>query len=153
LGLLDDHPRLVVVRTMSKAFAFAGARVGYLAAAPEIVTAVQVVRLPYHLSAVTQAVARVALAHAHELLAKVEAIRIDRDEIARWLRDRGLTVPDSDANFVLMGRFADRHAVWQGLLDRGVLVRETGPEGFLRVTVGTPEEMAAFRNAVMEVLT
>jgi histidinol-phosphate aminotransferase len=153
LGLLDDHPRLVVVRTMSKAFAFAGARVGYLAAAPEIVTAVQVVRLPYHLSAVTQAVARVALAHAHELLAKVEAIRIDRDEIARWLRDRGLTVPDSDANFVLMGRFADRHAVWQGLLDRGVLVRETGPEGFLRVTVGTPEEMAAFRNAVVEVLT
>jgi histidinol-phosphate aminotransferase len=95
----------------------------------------------------------VALAHAHELLAKVEAIRIDRDEIARWLRDRGLTVPDSDANFVLMGRFADRHAVWQGLLDRGVLVRETGPEGFLRVTVGTPEEMAAFRNAVVEVLT
>jgi histidinol-phosphate aminotransferase len=153
LDLLDDHPRLVVVRTMSKAFAFAGARVGYLAAAPEIVTAVQVVRLPYHLSAVTQAVARVALAHAHELLAKVEAIRIDRDEIARWLRDRGLTVPDSDANFVLVGRFADRHAVWQGLLDRGVLVRETGPEGFLRVTVGTPEEMAAFRNAVVEVLT
>jgi histidinol-phosphate aminotransferase len=153
LSLLDDHPRLVVVRTMSKAFAFAGARVGYLAAAPEIVSAVQVVRLPYHLSAVTQAVARVALAHAHELLAKVEAIRIDRDEIARWLRDQGLTVPESDANFVLMGRFADRHAVWQGLLDRGVLVRETGPEGFLRVTVGTPEEMAAFRNAVVEVLT
>jgi histidinol-phosphate aminotransferase len=153
LSLLDDHPRLVVVRTMSKAFAFAGARVGYLAAAPEIVSAVQVVRLPYHLSAVTQAVARVALAHAHELLAKVEAIRIDRDEITRWLRDQGLTVPESDANFVLMGRFADRHAVWQGLLDRGVLVRETGPEGFLRVTVGTPEEMAAFRNAVVEVLT
>jgi histidinol-phosphate aminotransferase len=153
LSLLDDHPRLVVVRTMSKAFAFAGARVGYLAAAPEIVSAVQVVRLPYHLSAVTQAVARAALAHAHELLAKVEAIRIDRDEITRWLRDQGLTVPESDANFVLMGRFADRHAVWQGLLDRGVLVRETGPEGFLRVTVGTPEEMAAFRNAVVEVLT
>jgi histidinol-phosphate aminotransferase len=153
LSLLDDHPRLVVVRTMSKAFAFAGARVGYLAAAPEIVSAVQVVRLPYHLSAVTQAVARAALAHAHELLAKVEAIRIDRDEITRWLRDQGLTVPESDANFVAMGRFADRHAVWQGLLDRGVLVRETGPEGFLRVTVGTPEEMAAFRNAVVEVLT
>jgi histidinol-phosphate aminotransferase len=152
LSLLDDHPRLVVVRTMSKAFSFAGARLGYLAAAPEVVSAVQVVRLPYHLSAVTQAVARVALAHAHELLAKVEAIRIDRDEIARWLRGRGLDVPDSDANFVLVGRFSDRHAVWRGLLAHGVLVRETGPAGFLRVTVGTPEEMAAFRTALLEVL-
>lgn len=152
LTLLDGHPRLVVVRTMSKAFAFAGARLGYLAAAPEIVSAIQVVRLPYHLSAVTQAVARVALAHAHELLAKVEAIRMDRDQIARWLREQGLTVPESDANFVLVGRFDDRHAVWQGLLDHGVLVRETGPEGFLRVTVGTPEEMAAFRAALVQVL-
>jgi histidinol-phosphate aminotransferase len=152
IALLENHPRLVVVRTMSKAFAFAGARLGYLAASRDVVTAIQVVRLPYHLSAITQAVARVALAHAHELLAKVEAIRIDRDDTARWLRDLGLTVPDSDANFVLVGRFDDRHAVWQGLLDRGVLVRETGPEGFLRVTVGTPEEMAAFRNALVEVL-
>jgi histidinol-phosphate aminotransferase len=152
ITLLDDHPRLVVVRTMSKAFAFAGARLGYLAAGPDIVSAVQVVRLPYHLSSVTQAVARVALAHAHELLAKVEAIRIDRDKIAQWLRDQGLIVPDSDANFVLVGRFEDRHAVWQGLLNHGVLVRETGPEGFLRVTVGTPEEMAAFRDALVEVL-
>jgi histidinol-phosphate aminotransferase len=152
LALLEDHPRLVVVRTMSKAFAFAGARLGYLAAAADVVSAVQVVRLPYHLSAVTQAVARVALAHAHELLAKVEAIRLDRDEITNWLRGQGLTVPDSDANFVLVGRFSDRHAVWQGLLDHGVLVRETGPEGFLRVTVGTPEDMAAFRSALMEVL-
>ena len=152
LTLLAHHPRLVVVRTMSKAFAFAGARLGYMAAAPDIIAAVQVVRLPYHLSAVTQAVARVALAHAHELLAKVEAIRIDRDEITQWLRDQGLVVPDSDANFVLVGRFADRHAVWRGLLDRGVLVRETGPEGYLRVTVGRPDEMAAFRSAIVEVM-
>jgi histidinol-phosphate aminotransferase len=152
LTLLAHHPRLVVVRTMSKAFAFAGARLGYMAGAPDIIAAVQLVRLPYHLSAVTQAVARVALAHAHELLAKVEAIRIDRDEITQWLRDQGLVVPDSDANFVLVGRFADRHAVWRGLLDRGVLVRETGPEGYLRVTVGTPDEMAAFRSAIVEVM-
>jgi histidinol-phosphate aminotransferase len=101
---------------------------------------------------VTQAVARVALAHAHELLAKVEAIRIDRDQITQWLRDHGLVVPDSDANFVLVGRFADRHAVWRGLLNRGVLVRETGPEGYLRVTVGTPDEMASFRSAIVEVM-
>ena len=152
LSLLARHPRLVVVRTMSKAFAFAGARLGYLAGAPDIVSAIEVVRLPYHLSALTQAVARVALAHAHELLAKVEVIRTDRDELTQWLRGQGLTVPDSDANFVLVGRFSDRHAVWRSLLDRGVLVRETGPEGFLRVTVGTPAEMAAFRAAVVEVM-
>ncbi len=152
LTLLPGHGRLVVVRTMSKAFAFAGARVGYLAAASDVVDALRVVRLPYHLSAVTQAVARVALRHANELLARVDDIRAERDALATWLKDRGVTVPDSDANFVLMGRFADRHAVWQGLLDRGVLVRETGPAGWLRVSIGTPEEMAAFRAALQEVL-
>jgi histidinol-phosphate aminotransferase len=138
---------------MSKAFAFAGARLGYVAAAAEIVEALQVVRLPYHLSAVTQAVARVALAHAVELLATVDAIRADRDELAAWLRGLGLTVAESDANFLLFGRFPDRHVVWQGLLDRGVLVRETGPPGWLRVSIGTPTETAAFRAAVQEVLT
>lgn len=152
LSLLDGHPRLVVTRTMSKAFAFAGARVGYLAAAPEIVDALRIVRLPYHLSAVTQAVARVALAHAAELLARVDELRAERDGLTDWLRGQGLRVPDSDANFVLMGEFADRHAVWQGLLDRGVLVRETGPDGWLRVSVGTPEEMGAFRRAMLEVI-
>lgn len=153
LSLLADHPRVAVVRTMSKAFAFAGARLGYVAAAAEIVEALQVVRLPYHLSAVTQAVARVALAHAVELLATVDAIRADRDELAAWLRGLGLTVAESDANFLLFGRFPDRHVVWQGLLDRGVLVRETGPPGWLRVSIGTPTETAAFRAAVQEVLT
>jgi histidinol-phosphate aminotransferase len=98
-------------------------------------------------------VARVALAHAVELLATVDAIRADRDALAAWLRGLGLTVPESDANFVLFGRFPDRHAVWQGLLDRGVLVRETGPPGWLRVSVGTPTETAAFRAAVQQVLT
>ena len=152
LTLLDEHPRLVVTRTMSKAFAYAGARVGYLAASPEIVDAVRIVRLPYHLSAVTQAVARVALRHAGELLAKVDELRAERDRLSGWLREQGLQVSDSDANFVLMGRFADRHAVWKGLLDRGVLVRETGPDGWLRVSVGTMEEMRAFRTALLEVL-
>lgn len=152
LTLLDEHPRLVVTRTMSKAFAYAGARVGYLAASPEIVDAVRIVRLPYHLSAVTQAVARVALRHAGALLAKVDELRAERDRLTGWLREQGLQVPPSDANFVLMGRFADRHAVWKGLLDRGVLVRETGPDGWLRVSVGTMEEMRAFRTALLEVL-
>jgi histidinol-phosphate aminotransferase len=152
LDLLPRYERLVVTRTMSKAFALAGARIGYLAAAPEVVGALQIVRLPYHLSAITQAVGRVALAHAGELLATVAELCRERDELVRWLRSRGLAAADSDANFVLFGEFADRHAVWQGLLDRGVLIREVGPPAWLRVSVGTPAEMAAFRAALDEVL-
>ena len=89
-----------------------------------------------------------ALAHPDELRASVSVIGAARDDLIAWLRGRGLEAADSDANFVLFGEFADRHAVWQGLLDRGVLVRETGPDGWLRVTIGTPAEMAAFRNAL-----
>jgi histidinol-phosphate aminotransferase len=152
LTLLRRRPRLVVTRTMSKAFALAGARVGYLAADPEVLRALLLVRLPYHLSAVTQAVARAALAHQAEPLATVKTIRAQRDELVSYLRARGLAVADSDANFVLFGEFADRHVIWQALLDRGVLIRETGPAGWLRVTVGTPAEMTAFREALDAVL-
>jgi len=152
LSLLPQYPGLVVTRTMSKAFAMAGARVGYLAASAEVIAQLLVVRLPYHLSAVTQAVARAALAHAAEPLATVALLRSSRDELVSWLRERGLAVADSDANFVLFGEFDDRRAVWQGLLDRGVLIREVGPPRWLRVTVGTPDEMAAFRSALEEVL-
>ena len=152
LELLAATPNLAVTRTMSKAFALAGARVGYLAAAPQVCDALRVVRLPYHLSAVTQAVAQVALRHADELLARVADLRAERDSTVSRLRRRGLQVADSDANFVLFGTFEDRHAVWQGLLDRGVLIRETGPDGWLRVSVGTAAEMAAFEAALTEVL-
>jgi histidinol-phosphate aminotransferase len=153
LTLLPRYPGLVVTRTMSKAFALAGARIGYLAAASEVVEKLLLVRLPYHLSAVTQAVARAALALAAEPLATVAKLRTERDGLVAWLRQRGLSVADSDANFVLFGEFESRRAVWQGLLDRGVLVREVGPPRWLRVTVGTPEEMAAFRAALDEVLS
>ena len=152
LSLLPRHPRLVVTRTMSKAFALAGGRLGYLAASPDVVDAVRIVRLPYHLSAISQAVARVALSHASSLLAAVDELRAERDRAVAWLRSIGLQACDSDANFVLFGVFGDRHAVWQGLLDRGVLIRETGPDGWLRVSIGTPDEMAAFRRALEEVL-
>ncbi|HEY5199933.1 MAG TPA: histidinol-phosphate transaminase [Acidothermaceae bacterium] len=151
LELLDEYPNLVVTRTMSKAFAYAGARVGYLVAGQPIVDAVRIVRLPYHLSTVTQAVASAALSHADELLAQVEALRIERDATVDWLRVQGFSVAESDANFVLFGEFADRHAVWQGLLDRGVLIRESGPAPWLRVSVGSPAEMAAFKQALLEV--
>ena len=144
LTLLPRHPRLVVIRTMSKAFALAGARVGYLAADPAVVDALQLVRLPYHLSAVTQAVALAALRHTGELLPTVATIRAERDRLVTNLRGIGLQAAESDTNFVLFGRFADRHAVWQALLDRGVLIRETGPPHWLRVTVGTATETATF---------
>ena len=153
IELLDVHPRLVVTRTMSKAFALAGARLGYLVASPQVVDAVQLVRLPYHLSAVTQAVARTALRHAPELLGSVAALREERDALVEWIRAQpGLVAADSDANFVLFGQFADRDVIWARLLDRGVLVRATGPDGWLRVSAGTPEEMAAFRNALTDSL-
>ncbi|GEL94221.1 histidinol-phosphate transaminase [Cellulomonas composti] len=151
LELLADHPHLAVSRTMSKAFGLAGARVGYLAAAPALVDALRVVRLPYHLSGVTQAVARAALAHSGELMAQVGALREERDALVGWLRERGLQVADSDANFVLFGTFDDRSALWQGLLERGVLIREVGPPGWLRVSVGTPHETQAFKDALVEV--
>ncbi|SDU75688.1 histidinol-phosphate transaminase [Jiangella alkaliphila] len=152
LGLLATHPRLIVTRTMSKAFAFAGARLGYVAASRQIIDVLRVVRLPYHLSSVTQAVAVVALEHAAELQARVAQLRDERDALAAWLRDAGLTTAESDANFVLFGVFEDRHAVWQALLDHGVLIRETGPDGWLRVSVGTPEETTAFKVALVDVL-
>jgi histidinol-phosphate aminotransferase len=151
LELLPTYRNLVVTRTMSKAFALAGARVGYLAAAQEICDALRVVRLPYHLSAVTQATASAALRHADELLGNVAELRRERDRTVAWLREGGFDVADSDANFCLFGRFDDRHAVWQALLDRGVLIRETGPDGWLRVSIGTAAEMKAFQDALTEV--
>ena len=151
LESLAQHRNLVVTRTMSKAFAGAGLRLGYLAADPRICDAIRVVRLPYHLSAVTQATALAALRHTDELLGNVAALREERDATVTWLREQGFTVADSDANYALFGLFPDRHAVWQGLLDRGVLIRETGPEGWLRVSIGTPAEMDAFKKALMEV--
>jgi histidinol-phosphate aminotransferase len=100
---------------------------------------------------VTQAVARAALRHADELLGAVDRLRAERDGTVEWLRAQGFSVADSDANFVLFGKFPDRHDVWQGLLDRGVLIRETGPDGWLRVSIGTAAEMAAFRQALTSV--
>ena len=152
VSLLAEFGNLVVSRTMSKAFALAGGRVGYLAATPAIVDACRIVRLPYHLSAQTQALAEVALLHAAEMLAKVDLLRRVRDEMLLRLPRLGVEVVDSDANFCLFGPFADRHDVWQRLLDRGVLVRETGPAGWLRVSVGTPEETERFYTALAEVL-
>lgn len=146
------YPHLAVARTMSKAFGAAGLRLGYLAASRELVDALRVVRLPYHLSALTQAAALAALSHCEELMSQVASLRAERDALVARLREWGLTVHDSDANFVLFGPFEDRDAVWRSLLERGVLIRVVGPEGYLRVSIGTPEEMDAFRTALAGVL-
>ncbi len=151
--LLAEHPNLIVTRTMSKAFAMAGVRLGYAVAAPSIVDALRIVRLPYHLSAITQAVARAAIAHADDLQSGLDTLRTERDLMVDAISRRGLQVAPSDANFCLFGRFADRSRVWQGLVDRGVLIRETGPSGWLRVSVGTPDENARFMAALDDVLS
>ncbi|GAB7034115.1 histidinol-phosphate transaminase [Streptomyces sp. NPDC021749] len=153
LPLLAGRPNLVVSRTMSKAFGAAGLRLGYLAADPAVVDAVQLVRLPYHLSAVTQATALAALEHTDTLLKYVEQLKQERDRLVRELRAIGYAVTESDANFVQFGRFDDAHAVWQQILDRGVLVRDNGVPGWLRVSAGTPAENDAFLDAARELVT
>ncbi|MEU8544428.1 histidinol-phosphate transaminase [Streptomyces sp. NPDC048717] len=153
LPLLDGRPNLVVSRTMSKAFGAAGLRLGYLAAHPAVVDAVQLVRLPYHLSAVTQATALAALEYTDTLLGYVEQLKAERDRLVEELRAMGYEVTESDANFVQFGRFdgpGGAHEAWRKILDRGVLVRDNGVPGRLRVTAGTPQENDAFLDAVRE---
>ena len=150
LELLASYPNLVVSRTMSKAFGLAGARLGYAAASAAIVDALRIVRLPYHLSAVTQVVAITALQHADALQAQVAALREERDALAEWLVAQNFRVARSDANFILFGVFADRDLVWQSLLDQGVLIRQTGPQGWLRVSIGTAQENGRFRQALLQ---
>ena len=152
INLLNGRPNLLVSRTMSKAFAFAGARVGYLIADPAVVDALRLVRLPYHLSAFTQAAAEAALAHSDALLANVDDIRLQRDRIVDELNSMGLDAYRSDANFVLFGGLADPAKVWQELLDQDVLIRNVGIPGTLRVTAGTVGETTAFLNALRNVL-
>ncbi len=152
ITLLSELENLVVSRTMSKAFALASGRIGYLAASPEIVDACRIVRLPYHLSAANQAIAAVALDHADEMLAQVAVLRESCQTLQQELARLGCEVIASDANFCLFGRFPDRHALWQRLLDRGILIREVGPKGYVRVSAGTSAENRAFLTALAEVL-
>ena len=153
LSLLPGRERLIVSRTMSKAFALAGARLGYMAAAPEVTDALRLVRLPYHLSAVTQATANAALAHTDALLANVEDIKGQRDRIVSELTQMGLQPAESDANFVLFGGLENPRKIWQGLLDAGVLIRDVGIPGHLRVTAGTEAETTAFLTRLRELLS
>lgn len=151
LTLLPGRERLVVSRTMSKAFAFAGARVGYLAADPALIDALRLVRLPYHLSALTQAAATAALRHAPTMLRMVDEIVGQRDRISATLDALGYEPHDSWTNFVLFGGVDDPAATWQALYDRGVLIRDVGIPHHLRVTAGTQDETAIFLDALASI--
>ncbi len=148
---LKKHPLLIVTRTMSKAFSYAGARIGYAIADPKVIDAMQLVRLPYHLSTLTQEAARVALRFSAELLSQVDLIRTQRDELTKWLTDSGFEVATSGANFLLFGTFSDRNLIWEKLVEQGVLIRQTGPAGWLRVSIGTPAENSLFKSALLKV--
>ncbi len=140
ISLLPGRPRLVISRTMSKAFAFAGARVGYMAADAAVVDAMRIVRLPYHLSALTQAAAMAALETSGQLLANVQQIKVQRDRIMAGVLKMGLRPLPSDANFVLIEGFSDTQMIFDGLLSKGIIVRDIGIAGCLRVTAGTEAE-------------
>ncbi|WAJ47404.1 histidinol-phosphate transaminase [Mycobacterium sp. Aquia_216] len=150
--LVEEYPnRLVVSRTMSKAFAFAGGRLGYLVATPALVDAMLLVRLPYHLSSLTQAAARAALRHADDTLGSVATLSAERERVMAALTRLGFRVVPSDANFVLFGQFADAPAAWQRYLDVGVLIRDVGIPGYLRTTIGLADENDAFLTASAQI--
>jgi histidinol-phosphate aminotransferase len=151
--LIEKYPQIVVIRTMSKAFSFAGARVGYLLAHPSVVDAMMLVRLPYHLSTLTQGAALVALDFKDELLSGVAMLRVERDRVASSLRELGLTVLPSQANFLLFTGFqTSSPQLWQEMLDRGILIRDVGLSGYLRTTIGTGAENDKFLHALRECL-
>jgi histidinol-phosphate aminotransferase len=152
VALVAEYPtRLVVTRTMSKAFAFAGGRLGYLIATPAMIDAMLLVRLPYHLSSVTQAAARAALRHADDTLGSVAALIAERERVMKTLSGMGFHVIPSDANFVLFGEFADAPATWQRYLDAGILIRDVGIPGYLRATTGLADENDAFLRASAQI--
>ncbi len=153
LTLLERFPaKLVVSRTMSKAFDFAGGRLGYFVADPAFVQAVMLVRLPYHLSSLSQITAIVALRHSEETLGTVALLAKERERVAAALNDMGYQVVPSESNFILFGSFEDQHEAWQAFLDQGVLIRDVGVAGYLRVTIGLVEENDAFINAARAIM-
>jgi histidinol-phosphate aminotransferase len=150
--LLGDFPHVVVVRTMSKAFAFAGARTGYLVAKPAVVNAALVTRLPYHLSSLTQAAAETALEFTPAMQSEIQLLISEREKVATALESVGFRVVPSAANFLLFSGFkGDPSEVWQAFLDRGILIRDIGLRGFLRVSIGTPSENEQFIAALREI--
>ena len=151
--LISKNPHVIVIRTMSKAFAFAGARVGYLVSDVAVKDAMMIVRLPYHLSALTQAAAQVAIDHRAELLSGVSTLIAARAELVDALHQMGLHTIPSSANFILFTGFKqDAPQLWSALLEKGVLIRDVGLSGYLRVTIGNEAENQLFISALKELI-
>ena len=149
VNLISQNANVIVVRTMSKAFALAGARVGYMIADPKVIEAALLIRLPYHLSSQTQALALVALDNQGLLKKEVELLRTERDRVSAELEKLGFQVIPSDANFLLFSGFRSGPQVaWQEMLKAGILIRDVGIDGYLRVTIGTPTENNQFLAAI-----
>jgi len=151
--LIANNPHIIVIRTMSKAFAFAGARVGYLVSDQAVKDAMMIVRLPYHLSALTQAAALVAIEHRTELLGGVSTLIAARENVVSELHAMGLTTIPSSANFVLFTGFKqEAPQLWAAMLEKGVLIRDVGLSGYLRVTIGNEAENQLFISALKELI-
>lgn len=149
VDLIPKYKNLVVVRTMSKAFALAGARVGYLIANPKVVEMALIARLPYHLSSQTQAIATIALKHHKILQAEIDLLVSERERVVSALIDLGFTTIPSDSNFILFSGFkGSSQEVWKNLLDHKILIRDVGIPNFLRLTIGKPEENDQFLAAI-----
>ena len=152
--LISQYPQIVVIRTMSKAFSFAGARLGYLVADPVVIQALFLVRLPYHLSALTQAASEVALENRDELLENVARLISERERVKASLEAMGLQVAPSSANFLLFSGFdIASPTLWQLLLDNGILIRDVGLSGYLRVTIGNEAENTLFISTLAQILS
>ena len=150
--LLSEFPHIVISRTMSKAFAFAGVRLGYLIARPEVIDAMLVTRLPYHLSALTQAAAEVALDQSNAMQEGIELLKSERERVRAAIGYAGWSAFESAANFLLFSGFPETSAdTWKKFLDKGVLIRDVSLTGYLRVTIGTPEENEKFISAMKEI--
>jgi histidinol-phosphate aminotransferase len=151
--LIEKYPQVDVIRTMSKAFSFAGARLGYLVANPSVIDALFLVRLPYHLSSITQAAAEVALEYKDELLGNVAQLIENREWVRTQLEVLDLKVIPSKANFLLFSDFdIPAPLLWKSLLDAGVLIRDVGISGYLRVTIGSEAENTLFIKALTAIL-
>jgi histidinol-phosphate aminotransferase len=155
--LLADHPRLVLLRTFSKAMSLAGLRAGYLLAHPALVTEINKAKLPYNINFFSEVAAAEVLRNRHLLAPQVQIIREERDRLYAALRAMpAVRVFASAANFILF-RVAEHKTVFQRLLDEhGILVRDVSGypmlEGCLRVNAGSPEEDDAFLAALHAIL-
>jgi histidinol-phosphate aminotransferase len=157
LSLLADDRPLVVTRTFSKTWSMAACRMGYLVGPAAVIAQLERVVLPYHLDAASQIAGRLALRFQVEMEARVAAVVGERERLLTGLAGLSLEVWPSAANFVLFRPLAvDGAAVWKGLVERSVLVRDCSSwprlAGCLRVTVGTPDEDDAFLSALKEIL-